>query len=137
MTRILHTALAVATTLGLALAASAAIAHSPGNGGGAQGGMAGSMHGMHGMHAGMHEGMAGSMAGRAGAGQELMTPQERDALREKMADAKTPQERQALAAGMRAEMEKRAKERGIVTPDKGAAHGGMGMQQGSGGGHRH
>lgn len=64
---------------------------------------------------GMHEKMSASM-----------TPQEREALREKMQSAKTPQERQALAASTRAEMEKRAQEKGITLPAHGSSHAGMG-----------
>jgi hypothetical protein len=65
--------------------------------------------GMHGK-AGMHQGMRG-------AGQQLMTPDERSALMEKMRDAKTPEERQKLAEANRAEMQKRAKEKGITLPE--------------------
>lgn len=78
---------------------------------------------------GMHEKMSASMHGRSSgetAGDQLMTPQERQALREKMQSAKTPQERQALAASTRAEMEKRAQEKGITLPAHGTSHAGMG-----------
>ena len=60
--------------------------------------------------------MAGGPAGFA-AGQQLMTPEERSALQEKMRSAKTPEERQKLAAATRAEMQKRAKEKGITLPE--------------------
>lgn len=108
-------ALIAIATLGLALAGAAVFAQ------------AGPMGGM-GHMKGMHETMSASMHGRASsaAGEQLMTPQERDALREKMQGAKTPQERQALAAGNRAEMERRAKEKGITLPTDGTAHAGMG-----------
>lgn len=139
MTRHLHTALGALATIGLALGASVAIAHSPGMGGGTEGRMGehGAMAGS--MHAGaMHGAMHGSMHGGGGmAGQELMSPQERDALREKMAAAKTSEERQALAAATRADMEKRAKERGAALPDPSGQRGGMGAQHGHGGNHRH
>jgi hypothetical protein len=62
------------------------------------------------------------------AGQQLMTPDERAALRDKMRSAKTPEERQKLAEATHAEMQKRAKEKGITLPD----HGGPGMAFGSG-----
>jgi hypothetical protein len=102
-------------TLGLALAGTAVFADS-----GPMGGM-GHMSGMHGT-------MAASMHGQASgpAGEQLMTPQERDVLREKMQSAKTPQERQALAASTHAEMERRAKEKGITLPAHGSSQGGMG-----------
>ena len=85
------------------------------------------MSGMHDRKAGMQGSMHGGSADQ-GAAQKLMTSQEREALHEKMRNAKTPAERQALAATMRAEMEKRAKEKGITLPE----HGGMGtgMQHG-------
>jgi len=47
---------------------------------------------------------------------QLMTPAERLAIMDKMAEAKTVEERQALAISTRAEMEKRAKENGITLP---------------------
>jgi hypothetical protein len=74
-------------------------------------GMKGSM--QHGVKGGMqHGGMSGG-AGH-GAGQQLMTPEERTALREKMRNAKSPEERQQIAAANRAEMQKRAKEKGVT-----------------------
>ena len=60
----------------------------------------------------MHGGFAGPMAG-----QQLMTPEERTALQEKMRNARTPEERQKLAEANRAEMQKRAKEKGITLPE--------------------
>ena len=47
---------------------------------------------------------------------ELMTPAERLSMMDKMMDAKTPQERQAIMTSTHAEMEKRAKEKGITLP---------------------
>jgi Spy/CpxP family protein refolding chaperone len=82
-----------ALTLGVA---AAALAH-PG-----QGQMGGGM-GMHGK-AGMHQGMGA-------AGQQLITPEERSALMEKMRDAQTPEERRKLAEANRAQMHKRAQEK--------------------------
>lgn len=109
-------ALGVAS-VGIAIAFSAAFAQS----GSMEGGM-GSMMGKHGrMSASMHDGSDGGHK----AVQQLMTPQEREALHEKMRNAKTPQERQALAASTRTEMEKRAKEKGISLPAHGGSHNGM------------
>lgn len=123
MTRYRTTALA-AVAAGFALVASAALAHSGDMGGDMQGhGGMGGMGGMHGDRHGHHGG------GGRGAGPQLMTPQEREALHEKMRSAKTPEERQALAAATRAEMEKRARDKGIALPER---HG-----RGPEGGHRH
>ncbi len=47
---------------------------------------------------------------------QLMTDEERTAMHEKMRAAKTPEERQTLRAANHAEMEKRAKEKGITFP---------------------
>ena len=47
---------------------------------------------------------------------ELITPEERLSMMDKMMDAKTPQERQAIMISIHAEMEKRAKEKGITLP---------------------
>jgi plastocyanin domain-containing protein len=51
---------------------------------------------------------------------DLMTPAERLALMDKMIDAKTPEERQAIITANHTEMEKRAKDKGITLP---AGHG--------------
>jgi hypothetical protein len=140
MTRYRRTAIGAIAALGLAMAASLVQAHSGGMGGGMGGGMHGDKSGMHGGKGGMHGGghQMGGMhrhgAGGMGAGQQLMTPEERSALREKMRAANTPEERQALMASTRAEMEKRAKEKGITLPEQGARMGGEGHGQG---GHRH
>lgn len=47
---------------------------------------------------------------------ELMTPAERLAMMDKMMDAKTAEERQAIMTTTHTEMEKRAKEKGIALP---------------------
>jgi hypothetical protein len=47
---------------------------------------------------------------------ELMTPAERLAMMDKMMDAKTVEERQAIMTTTHAEMEKRAKDKGITLP---------------------
>jgi translation initiation factor 2 gamma subunit (eIF-2gamma) len=51
---------------------------------------------------------------------DLMTPAERLAMMDKMIDAKTVEERQAIMTATHTEMEKRAKEKGIALP---AGHG--------------
>ncbi|HUL94103.1 MAG TPA: hypothetical protein VLV56_17335 [Burkholderiales bacterium] len=104
----------VAAVLGLGFVA-VAIAH-PGQMGGAMG-------------PGMMGGMGhGAMGPAAMGGQQLMTPEEHTALAEKMRNAKTPEERQKIAEANRAEMEKRAKEKGITLP---GPHGpGMGFGPG-------
>ena len=51
---------------------------------------------------------------------ELMTPAERLSMMDKMMDAKTVEERQTIMTQAHAEMEKRAKEKGITLP---AGHG--------------
>jgi hypothetical protein len=62
-----------------------------------------------------------TLQGRSGQprmyGADLMTPQERDAYIEKMRAAKTPEERLKLRDEHRAEMQKRAQERGITLPE--------------------
>jgi hypothetical protein len=47
-------------------------------------------------------------------GYELMTPEERDAYMDRMRNAKTPEERTKLRDEHRAEMQKRAKEKGVT-----------------------
>lgn len=108
----------IGASIALGLAAASVYAH-PGQ-------MGGGMQGMQGMHAdnkqgmgcgGMQSGKGHDAMGRGGmgpqAGQRLMSPEERAALQEKMRNA-TPEERQKIAAETRAEMEKRAKDRGIT-----------------------
>lgn len=130
----------VIASLGLGIAVATAYA-SPGQMGGgmehgkggmqhgAQGGM---QHGKGGMQHGAQGGMGhGGMGGGAqhGAGQQLMTPEERTALQEKMRNAKTPEERQQIAATNRAEMQKRATEKGITLPEGRGPRGGMSGHQ--------
>ena len=91
--------------------------YGPMQGGMRQGMMGGNMgYGM--MQGGRQQGMAGPNS----AIQQLMTPEERSALVEKMRNAKTPDERQKLATENRAEMEKRAKEKGITLPPARGPH---------------
>jgi hypothetical protein len=89
----------------------------------------GPMGGMGSMGNGMGPGMMrGGMAQGQVMGQnsnmkimrELMTPAERLAMMDKMIDAKTIEDRQAIMTATHAEMEKRAKEKGITLP---AGHG--------------
>lgn len=118
----------VVASLGLGIAAAVAYASPEQMGGGMGSHMKGGMqHGaqggmQHGAQGGMqHGGMVGGAAGH-GAGQQLMTPEERTALMEKMRNARTPEERQKIAAENRTEMQKRAKERGITLPEHRGPH---------------
>ncbi|BDT79396.1 hypothetical protein [Polynucleobacter yangtzensis] len=92
-----------------------------------------SVHAQQGPMGGMGNGMGpGMMRGQMMQGQmmgqnanmkimrELMTPAERLAMMDKMIDAKTIEERQAIMTATHTEMEKRAKEKGITLP---AGHG--------------
>ena len=111
-------AMGVIASLGLGMAVATAYAH-PGEMGSGMGPTGGMQHGAQGgmQHGNMggtqHGGMGSGAAGR-GAGQQLMTPEERTALRDKMRNAKTPEERQQIAASNHAEMQKRAQEKGIT-----------------------
>ena len=120
----------VVASLGLGIAVATAYANPGQMGGGmgpqSKGGMQhGAQGGMqHGAQGGMQHGTQGGtqhggMGGGAehGAGQQLMTPEERTALQEKMRNAKTPEERQQIATATRAEMQKRAQEKGITLPE--------------------
>ncbi|OGA25971.1 MAG: hypothetical protein A3I02_11030 [Betaproteobacteria bacterium RIFCSPLOWO2_02_FULL_67_26] len=129
-------AVGIAASLGLGIAVAAAYANPGQMGGGMgpqmKGGMqhgaqAGMQHGaqggaQHGMKGGTgHGGMGGGAAGH-GAGAQLMTPEERTALQEKMRNAKTPEERQQIADATRTEMQKRAQEKGITLPEHRGPH---------------
>ena len=65
-------------------------------------------------------------------GYELMTPEERQAYIDKMRAAKTPEERTKLRDEHRAEMQKRAKEKGVTLSEPGG-RGGPGGPRGPGG----
>lgn len=128
----------VLATLGLGLAVAGAQAQ-PGSMGGGMG--PGMMGGMHGMHGAMGQGAMGPGAmgpgamgqgamGSRMAGQQLMTPEERTAMQEKMRSAATPEERQKIAEANHAEMQKRATEKGITLPEKHGPHHGMGPNAG-------
>jgi hypothetical protein len=120
-------AMGIVASLGLGIAVAAYA--QPGQMGGGmgshmQGGMQhGAMAGMqHGAQGGTGHGPMGAGAAGPGAGQQLMTPEERTALREKMRNAATPEERQKIATENRAEMQKRAKEKGITLPEHRGPH---------------
>lgn len=131
--------------MGLGIAVTAANAH-PGQmgagmgphmqGGTQQGAMAGMQHGARGgaQHARAggkgHGGMSGGAAGY-GAGPELLTQEERSAMIEKMHNAATPEERQKIIAENRAEMQKRAQEKGITLPEHRGPHAGFGPRSGT------
>ena len=105
-------------------------------GGMQHGAMAGMQHGTQGAQHGMtggrgHGGMSGGAAG-LGAGPELMTQEERSAMIEKMRGAKTPEERQKIAEENRAEVQKRAQEKGITLPQHRGPHAGFGPRTGTG-----
>jgi hypothetical protein len=106
---------AIGTSLSLGMAATAVYAHSGQMGGGMGHGMMGGMG-----HGAMRHGGTGPQAA-----QQLMTPEERTALMEKMHNAKTPEERQQIAAANRAEMQKRAQEKGVTSPEHRGMHGHM------------
>jgi len=131
------TAVALSLTVGLAATAYAHQGEGGGTGPGAQDGqhqgMQGGMMG-HGQMQGMGHGMQGGDHGKQGrghgdsqAGHQLMTPEERTAMQEKMHNAKTPEERQQIALANRAEMQKRAQEKGITLPEHRGPHGHAGM----------
>jgi len=105
----------IALSLGLGLT-TAAFAH-PGGGWGPH------MRGGYGM-------MGAGYGPGAGMGAQLMTPEERAAHQEKMLKA-TPEERVKLMAEHRAEIQKRAEEKGI-TPGQGAGPRGGGYGPGAG-----
>jgi len=124
MNKINKTAIAIALTLGVT-AAYAQPGQMHGNmehgaqGGqhqGMQHGMKGSMQGMN--HGGEKHAKRGETGGHGGHGaQSLATPEERSAMQEKMRAAKTPEERQQIASANRAEMQKRATEKGVTMPE--------------------
>ena len=94
-------------------------------------------HGNKGHGMGMGHGMQGEAGKKAqscggerhAAIRELMTEQERQAMKEKMRAAKSPEERKQLMAANRAEMEKRAKEKGITLPAPRSGQHGHGNNQ--------
>ena len=128
---------AVALSLGLATTAHAHPGQM-GNGMG-PGAQQGGQHQMQGMNHGGKHAAGGQQANRGEgcdgakaqgstpqAGQQLMTPDERTAMRDKMRNAKSPEERQQIATANHAEMQKRATEKGITLPEH-RNHQGHGM----------
>ena len=110
----------IIASLGLGIAVAVAYAQPGPMGGGMGPQMKGGM--QHGMKGGMGPGaMKGGLAGPAAA-QQLMTPEERTALQEKMRNAATPEERQKIATENRAEMQRRATEKGITLPEHRGPH---------------
>ena len=110
--------IAFAMALGAAVVAyahPAAMGGKAGAAGAQTGPHAGMQHGMRGGHgpAGMQHGMQGPAAD-----QQLMTPEERAATRGKMRAATTLEERQKIFTATRAEMQKRAAEKGITLPEQ-------------------
>jgi hypothetical protein len=89
-----------------------------------------------GMGAGMDPQMKGAMHAKGGMGhgpmgqQQLLTPEERSAFQEKMRNAKTPEERQKIAEANHAEIEKRAKDKGITLPEPHGPRAGFGPHSG-------
>lgn len=121
--------IAIGLIAGASLVLGASVLHAETGPMGGMGNMGGMGHGMGGAMHGQHAGTAG----------QLMTPAERQAMQEKMRSAKTPEERQQIAMANHAEMQKRAKEKGITLPEHGAGHGaghqghdGHGAHQGNG-----
>jgi hypothetical protein len=136
----------IIASLGLGVAVAAAYAH-PGQMGSGTGphmqdgmqhgaAMAGEQHGarggaQHAMPGGRgHGGLSGGAAGH-GAGPELMTQEERSAMIEKMRNARTPEERQKAIEENRAEVQKRAQEKGITLPEHRGPHAGFGPRTGT------
>jgi Spy/CpxP family protein refolding chaperone len=112
MKRTLTMAAGIAAALGLGLAAST-FAHGP---------MGGPMGGGPGYFGG---GPGYGAAQRSGPIAQLFTAEERTAFREQMRNAATPEQRQALMEAHRAELQKRAAEKGITLPERGAHGPGM------------
>lgn len=121
-------AVGAVASLALGLAVAAAYAQPGGWGGGMGQGMMSHMGGG-GMMGGMGPGAMGGMGPGAMGGQQLMTPEERQAHWEKMRSATTPEERRKIAEEFRAEMQKRAKEKGVTFDEH---HGMMGYGPHSG-----
>ncbi len=88
----------------------------------------GGKHAAGGQQANRGEGCDGAKAQgtRPQAGQQLMTPDERTAMRDKMRNAQSPEERQQIALANHSEMQKRATEKGITLPEHGN-HQGRGL----------
>jgi hypothetical protein len=110
-----------AVSLGLSVAA--ANAHQGPTGGGMHHGATG---GSGPMGGGMHRGATGAGPAGPAAAQQLMTPEERTAIINKMRSATTPEERQKIAAENHAEMQKRAAEKGVSLSEQRGPRAGYG-----------
>lgn len=122
-------AVGIVASLGLGLAVATAFAQPGPMGAGMGPGMMGGM-GPMAMRGAMGSGVMGAgFAGPAGM-QQLMTPEERTATINKMRSAATPEERQKLAEATRTEMQKRAKEKGIILPEPRGPRAGFGPNLG-------
>ena len=102
--------ISIATVLGLGLTVAQAQSASMGH----MGNMA------NGMSPGMMRGHMMEQNANMKIMRELMTPAERLSMMDKMMDAKTVEERQAVMTTTHTEIEKRAKEKGVTLP---AGHG--------------
>jgi hypothetical protein len=107
--RIIATGVVAATSIVLAVGASAQAATTTGG----DGTSADGMHGPADMA--VQSSAHGDMAAHAAA-RQLMSTQELEAFHAKMKGAKTSEDRNALAMAMQTEIEKRAKEKGIKLP---------------------
>ncbi len=114
----------IGTTLSLGIAAAAVYAQPGQMGGGMGPQMKGGMQG--GMQGGAGPGAMGRGAAGPQAAQQLMTPEERTAIRDKMRNAATPEERQKLSEANHAEMQQRAKDKGITLPEPRGPRAGFG-----------
>ncbi len=130
MKRSQQIAAGVLASISMVLAAASAHAHSGQMGGhmgpGMMQGMTGGSGGMDAGHGAMGHGAAGTQAGR-----HLMTAEERSAFQEKMHNAATPEERQQLVEARRAEMRKRAQDKGVALPEHRGPHAGRGTAPGA------
>lgn len=105
--------LSVATVLGLSLTIAPVYAQQGPMGGS---GYMGNGVGPGGMHGGVTQGQMMGQNANVTIMRELMSPAERLAMMDQMIDAKTVSERQEIMIKNHAEMEKRAKEKGITLP---------------------
>ena len=119
----------VVASLGLGFAVTAAYAHPGFMGAGMGPGMMGGM-GPMAIRGGMGPGAMGPGFAGPIAGQQLMTPEERTAIRDKMRNAATPEERQKIAEANHTEMQKRATEKGITLPEQRGPRAGFGRNFG-------
>lgn len=129
MKRLHHIAAGIAASLTLAFATAAFAQSAAGFGPGPCGAYGSQAGPGAGMGPGWRMGGPGRMGpafGGQAAGNQLMTPEEWAAHRDKMVSATTLEERQQIAAANHAEMQKRAAERGITLPQQVGPRQGMG-----------